>query len=114
MLPVSIATPSGRPLLAPWRVWTARILAVAADAVQLGFFPLFGQGAVSPLDDALDVAVAVALTLLVGWHWSFLPAFGMELIPMVDLAPTWTGAALLATRGRIKRASEPTVDAAKS
>ncbi len=95
--------PTPRPLLAPWRVWTARILALVADGVQLGFIPIFGPGAVSPFDDALDVGVAAALTLLVGWHWSFLPAFAVELVPVANLVPTWTGAALLATRGRILR-----------
>ncbi len=99
-----VALPSGtRPLLAPWRVWTARILALLADGVQLGFIPVFGPGALSPFEDALDVGVGIALTLLVGWHWSFLPAFAIELVPGADLVPTWTGAALLATRGRILR-----------
>jgi hypothetical protein len=94
---------SGPRALAPWRIWTARGIAVAADAIQLGFIPAFGPGAASPLEDALDVGVAIALTLLVGWHWSFLPAIALELIPGVDLMPTWTGAALLATRGRLAR-----------
>jgi hypothetical protein len=84
--------------ISPWRVWTARAVAVAADCVQLGLIPAFGPGAVSPFEDALDVAVAVALTALVGWHWAFLPAIGAELIPVVDLVPTWTAAAFLATR----------------
>jgi hypothetical protein len=73
-------------------------VAVVADAVQLGFLPLFAGGAVSVFDDALDVAVGVAMVTLVGWHWAFVPAFLAELIPVVDLAPTWTLAVFLATR----------------
>jgi hypothetical protein len=62
--------------------------------------PVFAGGATSIVDDALDVAVGIILTALVGWHWVFLPAFVTEIIPMVDLAPTWTIAVFIATRRR--------------
>ena len=83
------------------RVVAARAIAVIADAVQLGLFPLFSEGALSPANDVLDVAVAATMVALVGWHWSFVPAFVVELVPVFDLVPTWTGAVLLATRGEI-------------
>ena len=82
------------------RVLAARIVAVAADAVQLGLMPLFAGGAPEAFDAALDVAVGVAMIALVGWHWAFLPAFALEALPGVDLAPTWTIAVFLATRGK--------------
>lgn len=82
------------------RILAARVLAVVADAIQLGLLPLFVQGAASPLNDALDVAVGAAMVALVGWHWVFLPTVVTELLPVVDLAPTWTIAALIATRQR--------------
>jgi hypothetical protein len=66
------------------------ILAVAADALQIVVFPLFVEGALSPVDDVLDFAVAAVLVKLLGWHWEFLPAFGAELVPGVDLVPFWT------------------------
>jgi hypothetical protein len=66
------------------------ILAVAADALQIFVFPLFGEGAFSPADDLLDVLVAAILVHLLGWHWEFLPAFAAELVPGVDLVPFWT------------------------
>jgi hypothetical protein len=53
----------------------AAILAIVADALQLVVFPLFSEGALSPADDALDLAVAFILVRLLGWHWEFLPAF---------------------------------------
>jgi hypothetical protein len=81
------------------------MIAMAADVVQIAVFPLFAPGIVSPWDDALDVAVAGALTWLVGWHWSFLPSFAAELVPGLDLVPTWTAAAFFATRGRAASAS---------
>ena len=61
-------------------------------------FPLFGEGFASPADWILDGVVALALTRLVGFHWSYLPGTALELIPGADLAPSWTAAAWLATR----------------
>ncbi len=84
--------------LTPKRVRAARVLGVVADAVQLGLLPMFVGGWVSPLNDALDVMVAIAMVALVGWHWAFLPAFFSELIPIWDLVPSWTAAVLIATR----------------
>ncbi len=78
----------------------ARFLAVAADAVQIVGFPLFAAGAASPWNDLLDFVVAGAMTLLVGWHWAFLPSFFAELVPGLDLVPTWTLAVFFATRSK--------------
>lgn len=80
------------------RVLAARTVAVVADALQLGLMPLFAPGAFSILDDVLDLVVGATLIGLVGWHWAFLPAFLAELVPAVDLAPTWTIAVFVATR----------------
>lgn len=78
-------------LLSPrWRFRAALILAMAADAFQMFGFPFFVEGALSPADDALDVAVAAVLVQLLGWHWEFLPTFFAELVPGVDLVPFWT------------------------
>ena len=73
-----------------WRFQTAMILAMAADALQIFVMPFFAEGALSPADDVLDLAVAAILVRLVGWHWEFLPAFVGELVPGVDLVPFWT------------------------
>lgn len=67
---------------------------MAADAAQLFVLPLFAEGALSPADDVLDVAVAVILVRLLGWHWEFLPAFAAELLPGVDLVPFWSFAVM--------------------
>ena len=72
------------------RFRAAMILAIAADALQIFVFPLFAEGALSPADDVLDLAVAAVLINLLGWHWEFLPAFAAELVPGVDLVPFWT------------------------
>ena len=80
------------------RVRAARILGMTADFVQIGLLPFFSPGWLSPLNDALDVVVAIAMIALVGWHWAFAPAFLAELVPVFDLVPTWTAAVLIATR----------------
>ena len=77
---------------------TALGIAMLADALQIVFFPMFVEGALSPLDDLLDIAIAWMLIRLLGWHWAFLPSFVAKLIPGADLVPTWTMAVLLATR----------------
>jgi hypothetical protein len=51
------------------------------------FFP---KAALSPIDDVLDLVVAVGLVRLLGWHWEFLPAFAAEIVPGLDLVPFWT------------------------
>ncbi len=86
------------------RIKIARFVAVGADILQLGLFPLFAPGFISPLNDALDVIVCVALTYLLGWHYGFLPSFVVKVLPMADLVPTWTIAVFLATRQKQNRA----------
>ena len=93
--------------MTPRRIWIARGLAVTADVIQLGLAPIFLEGWLSIFDIMLDVVMAGALTLLVGWHWAFLPAFGAELVPGVDLVPSWTLAVFLATRRRTERVMPP-------
>jgi hypothetical protein len=72
------------------RYRAALILAIAADAIQIVIFPLFVEGAISPLDDILDLGVMVAMISLIGWNWEFLPSFIGKLVPGVDLVPFWT------------------------
>jgi hypothetical protein len=75
-------------------------IAICADAIEIGLMPLFSEGFASPVDDFLDAIVCVILTLMMGWHFAFAPSFLFKLIPMVDLAPTWTIAVLIASRSR--------------
>lgn len=72
------------------RFRAAIILAVTVDALQIIAFPLLAEGALSPLDDILDLIAAVLLVRLLGWHWEFLPSLVAELVPGVDLIPFWT------------------------
>lgn len=72
------------------RLRAAFVLAIIADLVQMLVFPLFMEGAASPVDDILDVSMAGILAWLLGWHWEFLPSFAVKLVPGVDLVPLWT------------------------
>jgi hypothetical protein len=86
---------------------TAWLVALAADAVQWVLLPLLFVGAASPLDDVLDVVVAGVLWRLLGWHWALLPGFAAELVPGLELAPTWLLTVWAMTRGRPTAADRP-------
>jgi hypothetical protein len=79
----------------------AWLVALAADAIQIVALPLFAPGGFSPADTLLDLVVAGVLLRLLGWHWAFLPTFAAELVPGLDLFPTWTAAVFFATRKQI-------------
>lgn len=83
--------------LTPRQAGIARGLALLVDLAQWALLP----AALTPLNNAVDVATGLALVALVGWHWAFLPTFLAELVPFVELVPSWTLAVLIATRGRI-------------
>jgi hypothetical protein len=78
----------------------AWVVALVADFFQIVAFPFFVAGGASPANDALDVVVDAVLIKLLGWHWAFLPSLIAELIPGLDLVPTWTAAVFIATRAR--------------
>ena len=82
----------------------AFLVAIATDAVQIVALPFFAEGALSPADTFLDVIVAGILTRLLGWHWAFLPGLVAELIPGLDMFPTWTAAVFYVTRDRVRSA----------
>jgi hypothetical protein len=76
--------------MTPRRKKVALAIAALADAVQLGFFPVFGAGGLSAPDDVLDFVVAVALVITLGWRWRLVAALALELVPGVALFPSWT------------------------
>jgi hypothetical protein len=85
------------------RILAARLVAVGVDFAQVVAFPFFLGGAASPLTDALDVLTAGIMVWLLGWHWAFAPTLVAELVPVVDLFPTWTAAVLYVTWGNSTR-----------
>jgi hypothetical protein len=93
--PPIVAAPPTRTPVAPWRIWLARGIAVAADVVQVVLIPNYALDYI--VGDVVDVIAAGLLTLLVGWRLAFIPSFLIRLIPVADLAPTWTIAIAIAT-----------------
>jgi hypothetical protein len=85
----------------------AWLIAVAADVLQIAALPLFAEGGFSPADTILDIVVAFLLIRLLGWHWVFLPSMAAELVPGLDLVPTWTAAVYYATRGELPTEEMP-------
>ena len=87
-----------RPPLSPARLRAAWILALAVDAIQI---PATATGPLGWLLGAgLDLLAMAVLWGLLGFHWAFLPSFVTEGIPYLNLAPLWTLAVAMATRGR--------------
>jgi len=90
--------PVARPPLSWARIRAAWIIALAVDAIQV---PADLAGPVGWfLGAGLDLIAMGALWALLGFHWAFLPSFLTEWIPYLNLAPFWTLAVALATRGR--------------
>ena len=75
------------PPLEPWRIVAAFALAMGVDGAQLALGPLGWPFA----DQALDVLAMVATIRLLGFHPLLLPTFLIEVLPVVDVLPTWTG-----------------------
>jgi hypothetical protein len=90
--------PASRPPLSRARLRAAWIIALLVDAIQI---PATASGPLGWfLDAGLDLLTMAAMWALVGFHWAFLPSFVTEAVPYLNLAPFWTLAVALATRGR--------------
>lgn len=91
------------PLLTPLRIWPAFAVAIAADGIQL----LLGPFGWTFFDEIIDVVTTIVMSLLIGFHPLLLPTFLVEIIPVVDMLPTWTGcvAVVVALKRRDERAT---------
>jgi len=82
-----------KPPITHRRKAAAIFVAGTVDFLQIMLLPAIGLGYV--LDDALDFLAAIILTAICGFKWQFVLAFFIELVPGLDLLPTWTAVALL-------------------
>lgn len=85
--------------ISPKRIHVAWAIAILADALQIGLFPVTGTLS-TWLGAPLDLLAMGILWVLVGWHWALAPSFVFELLPIAELAPTWTLATWIAVRKR--------------
>ena len=83
-----------------WKTRRAWFLAIGADLLQWGLFPLFAWGGLAPLNVGVDLLVAFLMTRWMGFHIAFLPAFVTELIPVANFIPSWTLALWIVTKLR--------------
>ncbi len=87
MRPAIEQTPSTKPRrsLSKRRMAITIAIAVIADGLQIPLqpFPL-----AAPI---IDVLAMIFTMSLLGFHVLLLPTFALELIPLVDMIPTWTG-----------------------
>lgn len=91
------------PALTPARVRLAYAVAVATDALQFVLGPIGWVGA----DEVLDVAATALVWRLLGFHPLLLPTFLVELLPVTDMLPTWTGCVAMVIGMRRRQQIEP-------
>jgi hypothetical protein len=75
------------PALTPLRIRLAFALAVVGDGAQFALGPLGW----SWLDEIFDLLLAALIIPILGFHPLLLPTFLLEMFPVVDMLPTWTG-----------------------
>lgn len=89
------------PRLTRTRIVLALAVAVVTDGLQLLLLPF----AWTFVESLVDVVTMVLMMWLLGFHLLLLPTFVVELVPVVDMLPTWTACtvAVIALRKRGQR-----------
>src|SRR5260221_12074630 len=87
------------PVLTRGRVRLAYTIAVTTDVLQFLLGPLGWAGA----DELVDLAAMILTWRVIGFHPLLLPTFVLELLPVADLLPTWTGCVAIVVALRKKQ-----------
>jgi hypothetical protein len=103
-----------KPKLTRNRIMAAFAIAVIADVLEFPITAVEITVAGAPSGElaafVLDCVVMGAMTKLLGFHWMFLPGFCVEMIPGLDLLPTWVGCvAFVVWKRKKERAAQPPV-----
>lgn len=96
-------TVSGGLVLTRTRIRSAYGVAILTDALQFALGPFGWAGS----DEVLDVIATALETRLLGFHPLLLPTFLLELLPISDVLPTWTGCVALVVAMKKKQAPPP-------
>lgn len=91
------------PRLTPGRIWLAFTVALVTDGLQLFLGPL-GWFLV---DQGLDVLAMVLTCAALGFHMLLLPTFIVEMLPVADWLPTWTGCVAVVVALRKRAETQP-------
>ncbi len=92
-IPAVLARTPPKGVSATRKRW-ALAVAAASDIAQWFVLPATIEGGVSPVEVGIDAATAIAILIVVGFHWRLAIALIAELVPGLDLAPTWTAVVL--------------------
>lgn len=96
------------PPFPPGRVRAARVIAIAADALQVVLLPAwFAPPAGAGINIAIDIVVGAILCLVLRPHWAFAPAFVAEAFPIVGAIPFWWASVEFVTRGTTPPSAGP-------
>lgn len=93
------------PRMTTGRIVFAFAVALVVDAVQMMLGP-FGWFLV---DQGLDVVAMVLTCGALGFHMLLLPTFIVEMLPVADLLPTWTGCVAVVVMLRKRGETQPPV-----
>jgi len=95
-----------KPELTRKRNIVAFAVAVVADLIEFPIsaagFSVVGAGVGEFAAFVIDAMVFGVMTKLLGFRWMFLPSFCVEVIPGLDLLPTWVGCVFFVVRQRKK------------
>jgi hypothetical protein len=91
------------PILTQRRIVSAFAVAAATDAIQV----LLGPLGITFADEVLDVIAMILTWRLLGFHVLLLPTFVLEILPIVDMLPTWTGCVGIVVAMRKREQAEP-------
>ena len=82
------------------REFIGLVIAGAADAVQVGttVVTLGSDQITIPAQILFSAFVSILLAVVMGPQKKFLPTFVLEVLPFVNVLPSFTGAAILAIR----------------
>jgi hypothetical protein len=86
------------------RIRAAFAVAIAVDGLEFVLGPVGWAFS----DEILDVVALIATTKLLGFHPLLLPTFILEMLPVMDVLPTWTGCVALVVALRKKQQRPPT------
>lgn len=102
------------PKLTKPRIALALTVAAIADMIQVPITVATATGALAApaelFDLVVDCAVMGIMSALLGFHWLFLPSLVFEIIPGVDLLPTWTGCVAFVVWRRKKAQQQSVID----
>jgi hypothetical protein len=95
-----------KPILTKKRIVIAYTIAIIADLIEFPISALELTVIAAPvamfMSLTLDVFVFGIMTFLLGFHWLLLPSFLVEVVPGLDMLPTWVGCVWFVVRQRKK------------